>query len=81
MEVNTSAGPATITVTASSQEELNQKVEAEKDKSESWQPVTDMINGKGILDTPWTSMQQLPLQNSNNNHRKTEDRYHRQASK
>lgn len=54
MEVNTSAGPATITVTASSQEELNQKVEAEKDKSESWQPVTDMINGKGILDTPWS---------------------------
>lgn len=44
--VNTSVGPTTVTVTANSQKELDEKVKAEEEKSQQWQGVTDHINGK-----------------------------------
>lgn len=61
IEVNTSAGPATITVTANSQEELDKKVAAEEAKSKEYQNATDYINGNETTDNsaiptsnPWS---------------------------
>lgn len=56
--INTSAGPAEITVKANSQEELDKKVAEEQENSKQWQGVTDQINGKQNTPTfsnPWGS--------------------------
>lgn len=58
IQINTSAGPATITVKANSQEELDKKVAEEQENSKQWQDVTDQINGKQNTTTfsnPWGS--------------------------
>lgn len=72
ISINTSVGPTTVTVTANSQKELDEKVTAEEEKSKQWQGVTDSINGKtnnesaipNAFSNPWS---QFVTTNTNGN--------------